>query len=369
MAGMENDMKGKNDDDMWQALLNRDFRFFSSFVYAVKSSGIFCRPTCPSRKPAMREAVEFFSTASRARQAGFRACRRCKPEADDDLPSNVAAVQKVCTYIEENFASKISLAQLAEVSGQSPFYLHRNFRKLTGVTPRQYVEAVRLKHAKLALKRGDSIRNSTYRAGHSSAAWLYAGGSSARFGMTPSSYKAGGEGLTISYSVKDCTLGKLLIASTAKGICFVCLGASTEELTGYLREEYPRAQLASDDGNSLLNRWVAEILAYLDGGNRLDSERQLPVDVAATAFQMRVWEELRQIPYGGTRSYEEIAERVGKPTAYRAVANACGANKLPLLIPCHRVVRKNGDLGGYRYGVDRKKKLLQLEAERRDEKS
>ncbi len=358
----------RNSDELWEAVLARDFRFYSSFVYAAKSSKIFCRPTCASRKP-LRERVEFFSTPAQAQHAGYRPCLRCKPETGQELPVSVLSVQKACTFIEENYASKISLKQLAEIAGQSPFHFHRNFRKLTGVTPRQYLEEIRMKHAKLALKRGESTRNSTYKVGHNSASWLYSEGSSAKFGMSPATYKSGAEGLSIHYTISKCELGKVLVASTPSGICFLCLGDSDDRLLAHLQNEYPNANISPDQGRSGLDEWVSTILEYLDGRARLGQVGGLPVDVAATAFQLRVWRELQNIPYGTTLSYNEVAERIGNPKAYRAVANACASNRVPLVIPCHRVVRKNGDLGGYRWGVDRKKKLLAMEAETASVKS
>lgn len=229
-----------------------------------------------------------------------------------------------------------------------------------GITPKAYLEAVRLRHAKFALKRGESARKSTYKVGHNSSAWLYSENDS-KFGMSPSKYKSGGAGLVIRYSISSCPLGQLLVAGTERGICFVCLGDSGEKLISHLRGEYPNARISPEEEKGL-KPWVTEILGYLDGKNRLRNSN-LPIDVQATAFQWRVWKELQNIPYGATMSYNEIAERIGNPLAYRAVANACGSNRVPLIIPCHRVIRKNGDLGGYRWGIERKKKLLRMEGD------
>lgn len=264
--------------------------------------------------------------------------------------------------MEENYGSKILLSKLAEISGRSQFHFHRNFRKVTGVTPRDYLEAVRLRHAKLALKRGESTRNSTYGVGHNSASWLYSDKSTSKFGMSPSEFKSGGKGLPISYTISDCALGRMLVAATEKGICFICLGDSDDNLVVHLKNEYPNATVSKASSGSGLDAWVSEILEYLEGKTKLDGSK-LPIDVIATSFQLRVWRELQNIPFGGTLSYNEIAERIGNPKAYRAVANACASNRVPLVIPCHRVVRKNGDLGGYRWGVERKRKLLSMEAE------
>jgi len=225
------------------------------------------------------------------------------------------------------------------------------------------LEDVRLRHAKLSIRMGESTRNSTYDAGHNSNAWLYSERNTAKFGMHPSVYKSGGVGLSITYTATNCPLGRILVARTDSGICFVALGSSDEGLLMHLRAEYPNARLSADGEDRELHIWVSDIVEYLEGKASLDQNKNLPVDVTATAFQIRVWNELRKIPYGMTRSYREVAKRIGNPKAYRAVANACGSNKVPLVVPCHRVVRQNGDLGGYRWGVERKKRLLAMENE------
>jgi AraC family transcriptional regulator, regulatory protein of adaptative response / methylated-DNA-[protein]-cysteine methyltransferase len=262
--------------------------------------------------------------------------------------------------MDENYAEKIRLSWLAKLANQSPFYFHRTFKQFMGVTPRQYLEAVRLKHVKLSLKRGESARKSTYDAGYNTAGWLYSARDS-KIGVSPSQYKSGGKGLTIAFSLSGCNLGRLLVAATTGGVCFVALGDSDERLLSHLKDEYPEALLLSEaDASVDMSAWVSEILRYLEGKNRLLSSN-LPIDVQATAFQWKVWKELQNIPYGTTRSYNDIANRIGVPLGYRAVANACASNHVPLAIPCHRVVRKNGDLGGYRWGVERKRKLLEME--------
>ncbi len=346
-------------DQYLEAVKNRDRRFFSSFVYVVKTTGVFCRPSCPSRKPSL-DRVEFFSNSEQAREAGFRACLRCRPDAPLEKPEQLAWIEKVCKYMDENFSDKIRLDSLAKIADQSPFYFHRTFKQYMGVTPRQYLEAVRLKHLKLSLKRGESARKSTYAAGYNTTGWLYSSGDS-KIGVSPAEYRSGGKGLTIAYSLTECTLGRLLVAATTNGVCFVALGDSDPRLLSHLKSEYPHAQIISDAEAGIdMGGWISEILEYLQGKNRLLSSN-LPIDVQATAFQWKVWKELQNIPYGATRSYNEIAERIGVPKGYRAVANACASNHVPLAIPCHRVVRKNGDLGGYRWGVERKRKLLEME--------
>jgi AraC family transcriptional regulator of adaptative response/methylated-DNA-[protein]-cysteine methyltransferase len=348
-----------DEDELWLAVQNRDARFFSSFVYAVKSTGIYCRPTCASKKPA-RDKIVFFADSHTAQEAGFRACLRCTPDVVQAKPMHVLSIEKVCKYIEENYNGKIRLSTLADIAEQSPFYFHRRFKEVTGVTPRQYLEAVRLKHLKLSLKRGESARRSTYAVGYNTAGWLYSSRDS-KIGVSPSEYKAGGEGLTIAYGVCECNLGRLLVAATSSGVCFVALGDSDRKLLSHLEDEYPKASVIPEmEAGISMEPWVSEILSFLDGKNKLLGS-ELPIVVQTTAFQWKVWKELQNIPYGTTRSYNDIAERIGAPRAYRAVANACAVNRVPLAIPCHRVVRKNGDLGGYRWGMERKKKLLEME--------
>ncbi|MDA4112189.1 MAG: bifunctional DNA-binding transcriptional regulator/O6-methylguanine-DNA methyltransferase Ada [Thaumarchaeota archaeon] len=348
-----------SEEDYWRAVETRDPRYYSSFVFAVRSTGVYCRPTCPSRRPS-RDRIEFYSTPKSARDAGFRACLRCRPDELQMKSGQVQAVERACNFMDQNYNSKIRLSLLAEIANQSPFYFHRTFKRVMGITPRQYLEAVRLKHLKLSLKQGESTRRSTYKVGYNTAGWLYSERDS-KIGVMPSDYKSGGQGLVIAYNISDCNLGRILVAATSRGVCFVCLGNSDGKLINYLSDEYPKATIISEPETDIqLQEWVSQILQYLEGKNKLLNSN-LPIDVQATAFQWKVWKELQNIPYGTTRSYNDIANRVGVPRGYRAVANACASNRVPLAIPCHRVVRKNGDLGGYRWGVERKKKLLQLE--------
>ena len=269
-------------------------------------------------------------------------------------------VERACRYIEENYDSRITLKSLAEtLGGISSFHLQRKFKQVLGLSPRQYLESVRLKRLKLSLARGDSAVRSTYSAGYNTSSWLYSG---SRLGMNPSAYKNGGERELIRYVTAGCNLGRLLVGGTDRGVCAVSLGDSDDELLSHLREEYPKAEIVreSKDGGDSLSSWVAKILECLVQGRDL-ARTGLPLDVCGTAFQFRVWHELRNIPRGSTKSYSEVARKVGCPKGSRAVASACARNHVALLIPCHRVVRKGGELGGYRWGVERKKILLEQE--------
>lgn len=336
-----------NETECWQAVLNRDIHYDGKFVTAVKSTGIYCRPSCPSRHP-LRQNVNFYATPEAAVQAGFRPCRRCRP---DEVDAQVALVQQACAYIDAHLENAPTLDELGAQLHVSPFHLQRMFKRVTGVSPRQYAETKRLERFKQGLREGESITRALYDAGFNSSSRLYPG----QLGMTPSEYRKGGKGMSIQYTIAPCSLGYLLVGTTERGVCAVSLGDTTEDVMKALHREYPAAEIAPA---AELNDAVQTILNYLDGDNtRLD----LPLDIQATAFQRRVWEALRGIPYGETRTYTEIAREIGKPEAVRAVANACGANHVPLVIPCHRVVREDGSLGGYKLGIERKRALLAKE--------
>jgi AraC family transcriptional regulator of adaptative response/methylated-DNA-[protein]-cysteine methyltransferase len=341
------------EESNWQAVLARDSRANGEFVYGVRSTGIYCKPSCPARKP-QREQVVFFAAPAQAEDAGFRACRRCQPR--EETPEvQVVLMQKACRYIEEHLDEIVSLGQLGAELGLSQAYTQRLFKRVLGISPRQYAEARRLERLKSQLKGGASVTNTVYEVGYSSSSRLYER-APGQLGMTPTAYKRGGAGLSISYAIVPSPLGRLLVAGTERGICRVGLADSDEPLQETLRGEYPAAQLQED--REILQPWLEEILRHLGGEQpHLD----LPVDIRATAFQWRVWEALRAIPYGQTRSYSEIARTIGQPQARRAVAQACKQNPVPLIIPCHRVVRDDGSLGGYRWGAARKQHLLSQE--------
>ncbi len=335
----------------WQAVQQKDIQMDGVFVYAVRSTGVYCHPSCPSRRPR-REQVMFFALPEQAEQAGFRPCRRCRPHETATGEAHVELVQRICTYIEQHLEEPLTLTTLGEQAGMSPYHLQRVFKHVMSITPHQYAEAQRLKQLKERLKEGETVTTALYDAGYSSASRLYER-TATQLGMTPTIYQRGGRGMSIHYTIVDCGLGRLLVAGTEKGICAVCLGEIDENLEAALLTEYPAAEIERD--GSILAEWVSELLAHLRGHQ---PHLALPIDVQATAFQWRVWKELQAIPYGETRSYSEIARALGDAKKARAVAQACATNPVAIVIPCHRVVRENGEAGGYRWGSERKKQLL-----------
>jgi AraC family transcriptional regulator, regulatory protein of adaptative response / methylated-DNA-[protein]-cysteine methyltransferase len=336
----------------WAAVLKHDARYDSQFLYAVRSTGVFCRPSCPSRRPHRRHVL-FFADAARARAAGFRACRRCAPESA--LAPTAAAMERVRAYIDAHVDDRLTLRDLAGVASLSPSHVQRAFKAAIGLSPRHYVNARRAERFKEEVRQGRSVTDALYEAGYGSGSRLYEG-APARLGMTPGAYKRGGKGVPIRFTTASSAMGRLLVASTERGVCAVQLSDSDTGLEAALRREYPEAELVRDD--KALRPALAAILAHLDGDvPRLD----LPLDVAATTFTWRVWRALQDIPYGETRSYAEVAAAVGQPKAVRAVARACATNRVALLVPCHRVVRKDGSPGGYRWGEARKRRLLERE--------
>ncbi len=343
-----------DDDRRWQAVLAHDTTQDGTFVYAVRSTGIYCRPGCPSRRPH-RERVEFFPVSEAARHAGYRACHRCHPDSISVAPDYVL-VSRVCAALhDDQREGETTLAALGASLAVSPFHLQRTFKRVMGITPRQYADACRLNRFKSGVRAGERVTDAIYDAGYGSASRLYEH-TADRLGMTPGEYRRGGDGTTIRYTLADSPLGRLLVAGTARGICVVSLGDDDSDLEDALAQEYPVAIRERDDAG--LGTQVVAILAHLRGDlPRLD----LPLDVRATAFQWRVWEALRAIPSGETRSYMQIAAAIGQPTAARAVARACATNPAALVIPCHRVVREGGALGGYRWGLERKRALLTRE--------
>ncbi len=346
------DSTSKTEQNYWRAVTARDTTHDGSFVYAVKTTGIYCRPSCASRKPK-RENVTFFRLPELAERAGYRACKRCRPT--DKLDPQLETMQALCRYIEANKERSLTLVELGQQVGLSASHLQRTFKKTVGVTPQAYLEACRLNAVKAALHQGDDISGATFEAGYGSSSGLY-GKADAALGMTPKTYQRKGEQVAIYYAVTDCSLGKLLVAATERGICAVRLGDEEEGLEQELFEEFAKADVRRDE--VALADWLTAVLAHLKGqAPHLD----LPLDVRATAFQKRVWQALQEIPYGETRSYGQVAEAIGQPSAVRAVAGACAANPTALVVPCHRVVRSDGNLSGYRWGVERKQKLLEQE--------
>jgi AraC family transcriptional regulator, regulatory protein of adaptative response / methylated-DNA-[protein]-cysteine methyltransferase len=342
-----------NDDIRWQSVLTRDRSADGTFVYAVRSTGVYCRPSCPSRRPR-REVVAFFTDSTRAEQAGFRACRRCRPREAQAPDPWIEKIRRACVYLA-NVEGHPSLATLARRVGGSPYHLQRNFKRLVGVSPREYADAVRLRKVKTGLRRGDPVTGAMLDAGYGSSSRFYER-AVPKLGMSPSAYRRGGAGMSIKYAIVDSPLGRLLVGATERGVCAVAMGTSDADLERAMAREYPAASIAKDDG--AMARWTSDIVAHLAGRRpRLD----LPIDVQATSFQWQVWEALRAIPFGETRTYGQVAASIGRPRAVRAVARACATNPVALAIPCHRVVAATGETGGYRWGANRKKALLARE--------
>jgi AraC family transcriptional regulator of adaptative response/methylated-DNA-[protein]-cysteine methyltransferase len=351
-----------NNPELWNAVLARDASRDGSFVFAVRSTGIYCRPSCPARRPR-REQVSFFQIPEAAEQAGFRACRRCHPRrARTDNPQ-IELVRQICHAIDEHNEEPTTLKTLSAETGVSAHHLQRTFKDVMGITPRQYQENRRLANFKTNVRTGATVTDAMYDAGYGSSRGLYEK-SSAQLGMTPATYGRGGRGMRIIYTIADCSLGRLLVAATQRGVCSVALGDSDAELERSLFAEYRNASIDSKDTviSPPLNLWLSKVLELFNGQiARVD----LPFDLQATAFQWRVWEELRRIPLGETRSYQEIAKAIGRPKAVRAVASACAGNHVALVIPCHRVIREDKNLGGYRWGLQRKRTLLEREQQRK----
>jgi len=349
------DQAGLTDDEKWNAVLARDATKDGAFVSAVRSTGIYCRPSCPARKPA-REQVLFFPGPEEAKRSGFRACKRCRPrEAGSDRKTEL--VGEVTKYIETNLDKKLTLGNLAFQRGLSPYHLQRTFKSVLGISPRQYAEARRLEKMKNSLRKGETVNTALYKAGFTSRSRVYEKIPS-RLGVNPGTFRRGGEGLRIEYTIVDSPIGRLLVGATDRGVCAVCIGASDEAVEAALSEDYFAANLFRNDKG--MKKWVSSFADYFNGRH---FPPDLPIDVQATAFQWRVWKEIQSIPYGATATYSGIAKSLGNPQAARAVARACATNPVSLLIPCHRVIGKDGTLHGYGWGVKRKRALLLLEQE------
>jgi AraC family transcriptional regulator, regulatory protein of adaptative response / methylated-DNA-[protein]-cysteine methyltransferase len=343
-------------DTRWQLVLSRDANSDGAFVYAVRSTGIYCRPSCSSRRPRPEQVV-FFPLPAAAERAGFRPCRRCRPEQAKTADPHLEMVRRACLFLDAHSGEIAKLAALAAHLSVSPYHLQRTFKRVMGISPREYQDAQRMERLKKELKEKRNVTHALYEAGFGSSSRLYEG-VRAKLGMTPSTYRRGGTGMTIRYTIVPSPLGHLLLASTDHGVCRVGMGESDRFLADDLRREFPGAEIHRDD--SALRPWANSLVKHLNGWQpRVD----LPLDIRATAFQKRVWETLQKIPRGSTRSYAEVARAVGKPRAARAVARACATNPVALLIPCHRVVHGDGSLGGYHWGIKRKEVLLARERE------
>jgi len=347
-------VRPSTDDERWAAVQRRDRAADGQFYYGVRTTGVFCRPSCPSR-PARRENVSFHASCEAARQAGFRACKRCRPEQSSEQAGPHAGVVRACRAIEAA-AELPTLDELARIAGLSRFHFHRQFKAATGVTPRAYAAARRSERVRDALRSGGSVTDALYAAGYNSNARFYSDASGI-LGMTPSTWRAGGQDTEIRFAIGQCTLGAILVAATDKGLCAILLGDDPDALARDLQDRFPQATLRGDD--PAIARTVALVVGFVEApAIGLD----LPLDIRGTAFQQRVWQALREIPVGRTASYADVARSLGMPGAVRAVAQACGANALAVAIPCHRVVRSDGSLSGYRWGVQRKQALLEREA-------
>jgi AraC family transcriptional regulator of adaptative response/methylated-DNA-[protein]-cysteine methyltransferase len=355
-------------EKQWRAVQTRDRGADGAFVYAVRSTGIYCRPSCASRKPR-REQVEFFALPEAAEEHGFRACRRCRPRLARLRDPRTAVVSTVCREIEAQIdadgrkcangdtnEARMTLDTLSSAAGMSAHQLERAFRGVMGISPRQYADARRMRRLKSRLRKGDDVTTALYDAGFGSSSRLYER-APAQLGMTPATYRQGGAGMKIHYTIAASPLGRLLVGATDRGISALYLGKDDGPLESSLREEYPRAEIQRDRNG--LEGWVGKILEHLRGR---EPNLDLPTDVQATAFQRRVWEELRKIPYGTTKTYSQVARAIGKPKAIRAVARACATNPVSVVVPCHRVVRQDGNLAGYRWGLERKQALLEHES-------
>jgi AraC family transcriptional regulator of adaptative response/methylated-DNA-[protein]-cysteine methyltransferase len=353
-----------NEAIAWESVLQRDPTADDRFLYAVTTTGIYCRPSCPSRRPK-RDNVAFFSTAAAAELAGFRACQRCRPNR---AKSPHRGVERARDYIDSHIGDlgeeRITLELLSEQTGLSPYHLQRKFKEVVGLTPAQYIRARKSERLKGELKRGETVSRATFGAGYGSSSRVY-GDSDQRLGMTPATYRRGGAGAHIDYVIAKTSLGILLVGATERGVCAVTLGNNAKVLESALESEYPaatRKHVATP--SDALALWLAEIIEAVDSDRvRLD----IPLDIQASAFQWKVWRELQKIPFGETRSYGEVASAIGAPKAVRAVASACANNRAAVVIPCHRVVRQTGALGGYRWGIERKRQLLEKERATREE--
>ena len=343
------------DDWRWLAVTQRDKAADGTFYYAVRTTGVYCRPSCPSRQ-ARRENVAFYDSGAQAEQAGFRACKRCKPNEAALGERQAQAIATVCRAIEQ--AEDLpSLDELAQIAGMSRFHFHRVFKEKTGVTPKAYAAAQRAQRLRAGLAQSGSVTNAMYDAGFNSSGHFYAE-SSGRLGMTPSAYRAGGSGTQIRFAVAQCWLGAILVATTEKGVCAITLGDDPDRLVRDLQDQFPQAELIG--GDATFEKLVAKVIGFIESPQ---GDLNLPLDVRGTAFQQRVWQALRDIPAGQRVTYSDIAGRIGSPTAVRAVASACASNAIAVLIPCHRVVRMDGSLSGYRWGVERKQALLAREGD------
>jgi AraC family transcriptional regulator of adaptative response/methylated-DNA-[protein]-cysteine methyltransferase len=336
----------------WRATISRDARADGTFVLAVRSTHIYCRPSCPARRPLRRNVV-FFHTGAEAERQGFRPCRRCRP---NEVAASVALVARAARELAQSTEDTVRFSALAETLGTTAATLRRAFLQTTGLRPRDLAAALRLTRFKKMLREGKSIADALYETGYGSTSRVYER-SDAQLGMTPATYRKGGKNMKIGYTITKSALGKVLVAATERGVSAVYLGDADARLVEELRGEYPRAEITA--ANDSFERWVKEIVQRVEGN---PPRMELPLDLQATAFQRRVWQELQRIPRGATRTYSQVAQALGKPKAVRAVARACATNPVSIVVPCHRVIRGDGSLAGYRWGLSRKQQLLAQES-------
>lgn len=340
-------------DPRWAALIARDDAADGTFYYSVKTTGVYCRPSCAARQPRP-ENVAFHATRADAERAGFRPCRRCKPDQASLTERHAATIARACRLIETSDDAP-DLATLAANAGMSPFHFHRVFKSITGVTPKAYAKAQRARRVRQQLGTSPSVTAAIYDAGYNSNGRFYAE-SEQVLGMKPAQFRAGGADAAIRFAVGECSLGSILVAASDRGVCAIQIGDDAGQLVRDVQDQFPNAQLIGGDAD--FERLVAQVVGFIEAPTL---GLNLPLDIRGTAFQQRVWQALREIPVGATVSYGDIARRIGAPKAVRAVAQACAANKLAVAIPCHRVVRNDGALSGYRWGIERKRALLARE--------
>ncbi len=340
----------------WKAVASRDAE--ARFFYGVMTTGVYCRPSCSSRRP-LRKNVRFYATPDEAERDGLRACLRCDPKAERRADPAAAEIQDAVRFLEEHSGEAPSLGELARRSGLSAAYFQKTFRRLVGLSPKQYLDSVRMRKLKAGLAAGKDVTETIYASGYGSASRVYERAGS-ELGMTPAQYRAGGRGVSITYAEVASPLGRMMLGATSRGLCFLQFGESDADLLSKLRKEYPLAGLEpmAEPRHPDFDGWIEALNGYLAG---IRTSLDLPLDVRGTAFQMRVWKYLQSIPYGEARSYSEVAAGIGEPKAVRAVATACARNTVGVLIPCHRVIRSNGELGGYRWGLERKRVLIDTE--------
>ncbi|MCH2058677.1 MAG: methylated-DNA--[protein]-cysteine S-methyltransferase [Thalassotalea sp.] len=347
-----------SNDIYWKAIIEQDSAFDFQFYYGVKTTNIFCNPSCHIKAP-LKENVVYFDNISTALKAGYQACKECKPDHNANQDTGLIKFLYVCRKIEEHSEGPLTALQLANSVGLTQYQLHRLFKKYLDVTPKSYIDQIQLNTLKVNLRASGSVTDAIFESGIESTSVIY-GRMKSHLGMTPKKYREGGEGVQISYALGATNLGLVLIAATSKGLVFLQFGDREHQLLAQLLSEYPRAEieLMSSRNEEQLNHWLKLLNLFIDG---ISIDLDIPLDVRGTAFQKKVWDFLRSIPYGKVMSYGEIAQAIGEPKAFRAVANACASNNVALVIPCHRVIRGDGAIGGYRWGESRKRVIIDTE--------